>query len=246
MKNSLLQLRKRWIVCNHGNQLPPEPVLNLFSYDNSPWPTALVRQPVHSGCLLLKVSQQGTGSVQTSEGDQSVSFPKSLPCRWYHPTAESETHLPWTSDVPQTLCKCNSLFCLERRCWTSLDLFQTLSEGLVILWWMRCENDTNHMKLMIFTSLWSIKMEILLGEPLTETAPSWSNTIVTTCMSYFIIGDPSKECRTNITNQKNTGRSKCPTNLPESSLLASILAEWCARHQEGPWVRMMGQRKPGN
>lgn len=68
-------------------------------------------------------------------------------------------------------------------------------------------------------------MEILLGEPLTETAPSWPNTIVTTCVSYFIIGDPSKECGTNITNQKNSGRSKCPANLPESSLLASILAE---------------------
>lgn len=80
MKNSFLQLRKRWIVCNHGNQLPPEPVLNLFSYDNSPQPTALVRQPVHSGCLLLKVSQQGTGSVQTSEGDQSVTVsPRDCP-----------------------------------------------------------------------------------------------------------------------------------------------------------------------
>ena len=35
-------------------------------------------------------------------------------------------------------------------------------------------------------------------------------------------------------------------HLPESSLLASILAERRVRHQEGPWVRMTGQRQPGN
>ena len=29
-------------------------------------------------------------------------------------------------------------------------------------------------------------------------------------------------------------------------LLASILAEPCVRHQEGPWVRAIGKRKPGN
>ena len=153
MKNSSLQLRKRWIVYSHSNQLPPEPVLNLFSYDNSPQLIALVKQPVDSGCLLLKVSQQGTGSVQTFEGDQSITgSPGDCPADGITPFLNLKLICPWTSDVPQTLYTCNSLSCLERRCWTSLDLFQTLRGVLVILW-----NDTNHMKLMICNSLWSTK-----------------------------------------------------------------------------------------
>ena len=35
----------------------------------------------------------------------------------------------------------------------------------------------------------------------------------------------------------------CPTNFPESFSLESILAECCARHQEGPWVRVSGPRQ---
>ena len=35
-------------------------------------------------------------------------------------------------------------------------------------------------------------------------------------------------------------------HLPESLLLASILAERCVRHQERHWIRMIGQRPPGN
>lgn len=178
MKSSSLQLRKRWIVCSHSNQLPPEPVLNLSSYDNSPQLTPLVRQPVHSGGLLLQVSQQGTGSVQASEGDQSITgSPGDCPAEGITPFLNLKHICPWTSDIPQTLYKCNSLLCLERRCWASFDLFQTLSGGLVILWWMKYETDTTHMKL-IFNSLWSTKMAILWGEPLTETAPSWPNTIL--------------------------------------------------------------------
>ena len=54
------------------------------------------------------------------------------------------------------------------------------------------------------------------------------------------------------TNRKNLGKAKrkqqsvCPTHLPESSLLESILAEQCVCLQEGPWARMTGQRQPGN
>ena len=44
--------------------------------------------------------------------------------------------------------------------------------------------------------------------------------------------------------QKEGRDAMCPTNLPESSLLASTLAGG-ACHQ-GSWVRMIGQRKPGN
>ena len=44
--------------------------------------------------------------------------------------------------------------------------------------------------------------------------------------------------------QKKGRDAMCPTNLPESSLLASTLAGG-ACHQ-GSWVRMIGQRQPGN
>ena len=46
--------------------------------------------------------------------------------------------------------------------------------------------------------------------------------------------------------KKRREESICPTNLPESFWLKSILAERCMHHQEGPWVRMFGQRQPGN
>ena len=57
--------------------------------------------------------------------------------------------------------------------------------------------------------------------------------------------------------QKVTGKSSggakrrweesiCPTNLPESFSLKSILTERGMRHQGGPWVRMIGQRQLGN
>ena len=39
-------------------------------------------------------------------------------------------------------------------------------------------------------------------------------------------------------------QSVYPTNLPESFSLEFILAERCARHQEEPWVRVIGQRQP--
>ena len=41
-------------------------------------------------------------------------------------------------------------------------------------------------------------------------------------------------------------QSICPTNLPESSSLESTLAEQCTHYQEGPWIRMIGQKQPWN
>ena len=38
----------------------------------------------------------------------------------------------------------------------------------------------------------------------------------------------------------------CSANLPESSSLESILVERCTHHQDGPPVRMISQRQPGN
>ena len=72
----------------------------------------------------------------------------------------------------------------------------------------------------------------------------WPDPIVTTCMSYLTTGSPGKERGTH--KLPPTGRiwerskgerrrqSICPTNLPESFSLESILAERCVCHQEGP------------
>ena len=63
---------------------------------------------------------------------------------------------------------------------------------------------------------------LLLGEALIETT------------------HPGKEHRTNQpaptgrTWEKSKGDATCPTDLPESSLLESILTEQCGCHQEGP------------
>ena len=86
--------------------------------------------------------------------------------------------------------------------------------------------------------------------------PPWPDTIVTPCRSYLTTGGPGKEHGTNKLPptrriwERSKGERKhqsiCPTNLPESLSLECILAEWCVHHQEGPWVRMMGQRQSGN
>ena len=50
-------------------------------------------------------------------------------------------------------------------------------------------------------------------------------------------------------NQKSWGkvrRHHTSDHFPESFFLASILLEQCLSHQEGPWVRMIGQRQPVN
>ena len=84
----------------------------------------------------------------------------------------------------------------------------------------------------------------------------WPGTTVTMCMSYLTTGGPGKEQGTNklpptgrIQERSKGGRrcqSICPTNFPESSSLEFVLSEPCACCQEGPWVRMTGQRQPGN
>ena len=84
----------------------------------------------------------------------------------------------------------------------------------------------------------------------------WPGPTVTTCMSYLTTGGPGKEHGTNKLppTRRIWERSKgerrhqpiCPTNLPGFFSLESILAEPCTRHREGPWVRVIGQRQPGN
>ena len=71
--------------------------------------------------------------------------------------------------------------------------------------------------------------------------PTWPGTIVTICVSYSITGGPGREQAT--TNGRIWERPKwdttCPTTLPDSSSLESILAEQCLCHQkslESEWL----------
>ena len=71
-------------------------------------------------------------------------------------------------------------------------------------------------------------------------------------MSYFTIGDPSKEHGIKLPttlSRKSSGKVKrrhhVSHHLPESSL-ASILTEQCECPQEGLWVEMTGQIQPRN
>ena len=65
-------------------------------------------------------------------------------------------------------------------------------------------------------------------------------------VGYFMTGGPSKEHGTNKPPPTRTvqGRSKRDTRYSFS--LASVLAEQGVSRQEGPWVRVIGKRKPGN
>ena len=45
--------------------------------------------------------------------------------------------------------------------------------------------------------------------------------------------------------QQETGDAS-PYVLPKPFLLEPVLVEQCVGHREGPWVRMIGQRQPGN
>ena len=80
--------------------------------------------------------------------------------------------------------------------------------------------------------------------------PSGPDTIVTIHVSYFTTRGLGKEHRTNKPLptgriwERSKGDATCPTNLPESFSVESILAEQCLLRQEGPWVRMTGQRQP--
>ena len=84
----------------------------------------------------------------------------------------------------------------------------------------------------------------LLGETLTKTTPPGEAKAVTICVSYFTTRDPGKEHGTNKPpatrriQERSKGerrrQSTCPTNLPESSSLESILAEHLHCHQKRP------------
>ena len=57
-------------------------------------------------------------------------------------------------------------------------------------------------------------------------------------------GGPSKEHANCKSSGKVKRRCHVSNRLPESFSLESILDEQCMRHQEGLWVRMIGQRQP--
>ena len=57
-------------------------------------------------------------------------------------------------------------------------------------------------------------------------------------------GGPSKEQANRKSSVKVKRRCQVSNHLPESFLLESILDEQCMHHQEGLWVRMIGQRQP--
>ena len=79
--------------------------------------------------------------------------------------------------------------------------------------------------------------------------PPRPGTTVTISVSYFMTGGPGWEHRTNkpLPTRRILERSErdttCPTNIPESSSLESILVEQCVCHQEGPWLTIIGQRQ---
>ena len=100
-----------------------------------------------------------------------------------------------------------------------------------------------------------LSMKSLRGELLGEAhwnRPPWPGTTVTICMSCFMTGDPDKEYGTNKppptgrVRERLKGDTCVSIHFPESVSLASILAEWCVRHQERLWIRMIGQRPPRN
>ena len=75
--------------------------------------------------------------------------------------------------------------------------------------------------------------------------PPWPTTIVTICVSYFMTGGPDKEHGTNKSpptgriRERSERHAMYPTGLPESSLLASILAKQWTHHQkdlESEWL----------
>ena len=67
----------------------------------------------------------------------------------------------------------------------------------------------------------------------------WPGTVVTICMIYSTTGEFGKEHEINKPPptekiwERSKGDATCPTILPESSLLESVLAEQCVCHQDG-------------
>ena len=87
-------------------------------------------------------------------------------------------------------------------------------------------------------------------------SPPFPGKTVATYMSFLTTRSPGKGLETNKfpTTRRIWERSKwerrylslCPVNLPESFSLESFFVEWCAHHQEGPLVKMIGQRQLEN
>ena len=85
----------------------------------------------------------------------------------------------------------------------------------------------------------------------------WLGKRIATCVNYYCMKLTivslllvAWNWHTTTNGERSRGEKSCqptcPTDLPDSFSLASILAEQCVHHQEGPWVRMTGQRQPGN
>ena len=102
---------------------------------------------------------------------------------------------------------------------------------------------------MLFTLL-------LLGKHTDWNYPPWLDILVHICMNYSTTGSPGKEL-TRYHQQSGKGqifhnlgkvkwRLPVSYHIPEAFLPTSTLAELCVHHQEGPWVRMISQRHPGN
>ena len=123
---------------------------------------------------------------------------------------------------------------------------------LFVLFWCLCQ------KLFLFYTL----IKLYYRKPLSDQAPSLAPYWISLLrrpripVSFTAQQQPfSKECRTNrlsptriqeTSKRERRLQSTCPTNLPESFSLESILTAWCMCHQEGPWVRVIGQRQLRN
>ena len=92
---------------------------------------------------------------------------------------------------------------------------------------------------------------IVLGE--IWHCPPWPETTITIGMSYFTTRDLGKEHGINkppLTRwiwEGSKGDTTCPTisqNL--SHWHPSWLSNACSTREEGPWIRKIGQRQPGN
>ena len=107
-----------------------------------------------------------------------------------------------------------------------------------------CMNNITHQERITPSAPWPLLQPRSVRRNADWNGPPWQATMVTMCMSYFTTGGPVKEHGTNKPPptgsvwERSKGDATRPNNLPESSSLESILAEWGARHQEGPWVRI--------
>ena len=87
-----------------------------------------------------------------------------------------------------------------------------------------------------------------LGGTTDSNHPPWPGTIVTTSMSYFMTWGPGKEQGTNKPPSRKN-QKEIPCVLPTSQNPPHwnpFRAEECMCCQEGPGVRVIGQRQPRN